>query len=56
LVKRRRYEPENLSFCVDVSPAPTIPGGWTDKSPAVAVTVPNGGSATAYFFYWYQLR
>ena len=44
------------TYCVDVSPDPTIPGGWTDKSPAVAVTVPNGGSATAYFFYWYQLR
>lgn len=43
------------TYCVDVSPDPDIPGGWTGKSPAVTVTVTNGGSVYAYFWYWYLL-
>ncbi len=43
------------TYCVDVSPDPTISGGWTNKSSPVSVTVANGGSATANFWYWYEI-
>jgi len=42
------------TYCVDVSPDPTISYGFNQKSPMpVTVTVPAGGSATVNF--WFRL-
>ena len=42
------------TYCVDVSPDPSTVS-WNVKSPPVKVTVPNGGTATANFWYWFNL-
>jgi hypothetical protein len=42
------------TYCVDVNPDPSTIS-WNAKSPAVKVTVPNGGTATANFWYWFYL-
>jgi hypothetical protein len=42
------------TYCVDVNPDPSTIS-FTGKSPPVTVTVANGGTATANFWYWYIL-